>query len=216
MLIEFEKPHVVSPQAKEAANAVTPAHPLTEACCCPYGNLFAIGRNKKVVPAETWNTTLHESNYHICTNTHAHIHAEKYIYTAHHIVLCYIIIFQIRKNKPMKWELRSQRFNSAFATDFLQSSGPVMSFSFIHFPCTKWEQTYLATNKCLWGSHAIDILRNICFLNFKKIKQIFRSKYCELFLQKTSGPLWTWRVVIEHIKIVCNVWHGPKLLFWNS
>lgn len=73
-----------------------------------------------------------------------HIHMQRNIYTAHHIVLCYIIIFQIRKNKPLKWKLRSQSFNSAFATDFLQSSGPVMSFSFIRFPSTKWEQTCLA------------------------------------------------------------------------
>lgn len=37
-----------------------------------------------------------------------HIHMRRNIYTAHHIVLCYIIIFQIRKNKPLKWKLRSQ------------------------------------------------------------------------------------------------------------
>jgi len=99
----------------------------------PCGNFFVVGRKKEVASTETWNTTLHESSYHIHTRAQARM--EKYIYiyiyTAHHVVLHNVItVFQLRINNPLKWELGPLSFSSVFATDFLHSSGPVMSFLF--------------------------------------------------------------------------------------
>lgn len=156
------KPHAVCPQARQA-EAVTPAHPATEACCSPPGTLVCHGEGKR---RPGWNLKYHVTweqllYMHRSTSTHAHTHAEKkidrshtYIYikyiskTRHHIVSCYVIIlFQLRKNKPMKWKPGPLSFNSVFATDFPCSSGTVMSFSFCRFPSRKWWWTCLTTNK---------------------------------------------------------------------
>lgn len=157
------KPQADCPQARQA-EAVTPAHPATAACCSTPGTLVCHGEGRS---SPGWNLKYHITreqllHMHRRTSMHAHTRAEKktrhityihiyniYIFkTRHHIVSCYvIIIFQLRKNKPMRWKPRPLSFNIVFATDFPCSSGTVMSFSFRHFPSRKWEWTCLATNK---------------------------------------------------------------------
>lgn len=76
------KPHAVSPQASQA-EAVTPAHPATEACCSPLWKLVCHGEEKRSSP--DWNLKYHITweqlpYMHTCTSMHARTHTEKYIY----------------------------------------------------------------------------------------------------------------------------------------